>query len=249
MPILACTQLLFAAAVALAMAATFAPARAGEGDGRDILLLSGFQTNAPDAYAYVGTIIPLTDEDLGDDGVLLKLWADWVAFDYQAVNDGFNDQDVDGTRYGLQVAIGYQEYFGDSRITAYAGPEFRHVDIDPDDPESNIKGADISLKLQLEGYHAITDRWDVSAIVGYSIWFQAIYAKMRPSWRIWEDDSIRIGPEFVFLDGPKYEKQRGGVAVSGIRLGGASLGGSVGMERESKGDTTMYFGVNFAYIF
>lgn len=228
----------WATAVA-AIALVSGPAAAEE---KTALFLAGYTGASDDTgYGYVGSVFGL-GTTLDRNGFLLRLWADGVFYDYESAGTTF-----DGDGYGFEAALGYHRFFGSSRITGYVGPDYRHVDIDPEDPDSDTDGDDVGAKLQGEASLAFTDDGGVDAIAAYSVGLDEYFLRLRPYFRL--DSGLSIGPEAVALGGLKYDRQQYGVYLAGINLGAASLGIKGGVDIDRDNDASPYYGVSLAYRF
>ena len=228
----------WATAVA-AIALVSGPAAAEE---ETSLFLAGYSGSSDDTgYGYVGGVFGL-GTTLDRSGFLLRLWADGVFFDYESAGKTF-----DGDGYGFEAELGYQQFFGNSRITGYVGPNYRHIDIDPEDPDNDSEGDDVGAKLQGEASLAFTDDAGVDAIAAYSVGLDEYFFRLRPYFRL--NSGLSVGPEAVALGGDKYDIEQYGVYLSGIKLGAASLGIKGGVDIDRDGDAEPYYGVSLAYFF
>ena len=105
----------------------------------------------------------------------------------------------------------------------------RNLDSKPNDPSSNAQSKDTGLKTQVEFTTKFTSSFGFSGIASHVFDIKSTWARARPAWYF--DDSINIGPEFVYIHGSDYDKNRIGVFVEGIRLGKqTNFGLSIGRE-------------------
>ena len=206
----------------------------------DVLGLAGISAGDDSTYAYVGAVIP-TNGDLSKSGYLVRLWGFAQEFEYDR---SANLRDVDADGGGVEIAIGHQWVRPNTRFTAYLGIVDRNLDTSPEDPLSKADGHNTGLKVQLEVTHKLTDQWNFNGMGSYvgGDDFDDSWLRLRAGkkWR----GSLRVGPEFTYVDGPDYDNSRLGIFVSGISLGSVNLDLSGGAE-----DGGAYIGVGLSKVF
>ena len=219
---------------------------------QDILGLAGYTGNTDQShYGYVGLIAPLpvgqnTSGSLGNDGVLLRLWGAWLAYDYKSGAPSNTNIDVDGP-IG-EVGLGYhfvRDFAVSSVYVSYVG---RSLDDSPNDPFNNSVDDHSGVKFQGDTTFDLSDQFGVNLNGSYTAILDDYWVRGRLYYKY--NDTINIGPEITGLGGDKYHRVKFGAFISGIQLGGLSLGLQAGADRDTRDDTTdAYFGISLVHLF
>jgi hypothetical protein len=137
---------------------------------------SGFDFAKDSSSYYSGGILAL-NKDLSRDGFVLRLMTSSGDFEYEqlAVPGG----NVDGDEVSVDAMIGYQATIGLITATAYAGYEYRDIELSPNDPENTIRGTESGFKIAFEA--ETSDEIPLFAAVDadYSTAFEAWNAMLR----------------------------------------------------------------------
>jgi len=211
------------------------------------LLLGGYSGSTHDSqYGYIGGIIPIGG-GLWEDGWRIRLWADYVAYDYDKTDDPTGiKSEIDADGFGGSAGLGYRwNMDSNTNVTAYANVVYRDIDLDPDDPTNDSADDDLGARMQLEINHDFGNRWNTSLMGSYTVVFDSYWTRLRPGYRL--DNNLTVGPELVLLGGEKYDKQKFGAFVKGFNLGNFKLGLAAGAERERGGDIGAYGGVSLSF--
>lgn len=216
------------------------PARA------DSLLLGGYSGSTSDSqYGYIGGIIPISG-GLWDEGWRVRLWADYLAYDYDKTDDATGiKSEIDADGFGGSLGLGYRWNMNtNTNVTAYANVVYRDIDLDPDDPTNDSADDNVGARMQLEINHDFDNRWNTSLMGHYTVVFDSYWSRLRPGYRL--DNNLIVGPELILLGGEKYDKQKFGAFVRGFNLGNFKLGLAAGAERERGGDIGVYGGLSLS---
>lgn len=234
----------FASAVStIALLAAAHPARA-----HDILLLAGVDVGTRNnIYGYGGVITPIpwlgNRGSLGEDGFLFRLWGFGQNFKYSRETL----RSVEATGGGVEVGLGYQIVRPGWRVSGYASYAFRSLDLSPDDARSDIRRRH-GVRLQLEGQVDLFSSLGIEAIGSYVVNWNNYWTRVRPYYRVSGD--LRVGPEFTFLGGSEFDRQRFGGHVAGLALGPANFSFAAGGDRDSRKDVwSAYFNVGASFLF
>ena len=220
---------------------------------RDVLLLGGTTFSDASKYHYLGLVVPIQQQSLDRDGMLVRLWAAYKDYKYTTRFTGGaagipTNIDVDGPEG--EIALGYQLFSGkDTRFTGYLGVVQRDLDATPNDPSSKAESKDTGYKLQLEG-STRGGKFGLSAIGSYTFEFDDYWGRVRPAWYL--NNRLHIGPELVLMGGDKWDKQQLGIFLGGIQLGKqADLEFKLGGEHSNRtgGGTKAYGGISFSVRF
>ncbi len=210
----------------------------------DSLLLGGYNGSSLDSqYGYIGAIIPIGG-GLWDQGWRVKLWGDYVSFDYDKTDLATGTKgEIDADGFGGNLGIGYRwNMSAETNVTAYASVVYRDLDLDPDDPDNDDD--DVGARMALELNHDFGNRWSTSMMGSYTAVMDSYWARMRPGYQT--NGNYVVGPEVVVLGGDEFDKQRFGAFISGINLGSMKLGLKAGVELDD-GDTGGYGGLSLSY--
>jgi hypothetical protein len=223
---------------------------------RDFALFAGANGTLTDGdkkaqYGYLGLVVPVSMQSLEADGWLGRFWLSYQDYKY----DKTSSQRIHVEGPAVEGAVGYQKFFGpDTRLTGYLGLLHRNLDEKPNDSSSNAQQKDNGLKAQVEFTTKFTSSIGLSGIASHVFDIKSTWVRVRPAWYI--DKSINVGPEFVYIHGDDYSKNRIGVFVEGIRLGEqANFGLSLGREHNGSngfvgGDrNAMYGGASMSVRF
>jgi len=219
---------------------------------RDVLGLAGYSGNTDDShYGYVGLIAPLPvgqnkEGKLGKDGILLRLWGAWLAYDYKSGAPSNMNIDVDGP-IG-EVGFGYhwvRPTYTNSLYISYVG---KFLDDDPSDPFNDEIDEDHGVKFSGDTDIKFNQQFGLNLNGSYTAIFDDYWVRGRPFYKL--NNSLRIGPEVVALGGDRYERLKFGAFISGIALGQLKLGFNGGVDLdERENETDAYFGVSLSSLF
>lgn len=190
----------------LAMAAATATARAGD------LWLGGASESGLSGYSYVGVLIPLGSDSLGQ-GWVGRQWVDRVTYRY----NGFA-ADIHAAQYGYSPALGYQWALGSGRTHAalYAGLHVAYTHLDPYDPSNPDRGTHVRPTLQGELTNSLGRRVENRFLAQGELGNGAYFVRDRLSWQVLRH--YTLGPEWIAQGSREYHAISAGVCFGGIAL-------------------------------
>jgi hypothetical protein len=134
---------------------------------------------------YTGTTVaPFAD--IQEDGLRLRVVGGYGAYRYagpRAVGVSSEIVHFKGTVSFSDLLAGYQKQFGPVTVKAFAGLAVAQYRLEPDDPETTIRGPGVGAKGALETWWTITDRAWSSLDVSWSTLHDSYAARARLGWR------------------------------------------------------------------
>lgn len=149
-------------------------------------------------------------------GWRLRAVGAWGPYDYDgALFDGaaYRRTTFDGEVAFLSVQAGYEFHRGRTIVRTYAGIEAVDQAITPFDPNNSVQGTELGLRLTLETWTDISDRWFLSADGAYGSAFQEYWQLTRIGCRL--GPIFAVGLEGGVLGNQEYDAGRGGAFVRG----------------------------------
>ena len=198
--------------------------------------LAGVEASSNASYAYLGHLAPLAGSTFGN-GFIRKLWVDWSSYRYDG---GSQTHDVKAP--GAEIALGYQRAHENNWWAAYAGLNYRHSSISPDDPANKARGSMLRPKLELEGEQSLAQAWKLGAIGSYITGQQAYWTRGR----LLRDVGAgrQIGLEAVMQGDPSYHAHQLGLVLLGINAGnGLNVGFKLGVSQVAGLSSRAYVGM------
>ena len=128
----------------------------------DKLALAGAEYGGDNAYYYAGLLAPFPGSNLGN-GFVQRYWVDWLRYEYDN-----SSQTITAKAPGVAVALGYSRSAASGSISVYAGPVYRNTNLSPDDPESDVRGAQWGVNLSLQAESRFDERWRANGIASYT---------------------------------------------------------------------------------
>lgn len=203
--------------LAVATGAVFAAgaARAGEAAALRHEVFGGVETanNYTGIYAGGGYAF---GAGFGAPGWRLRTVAAWSPYDYDgALFDGaaYRRTAFKGEAAFLTVQAGYEFHQGRTVARAFAGIEAADQTITPFDPGNSVQGTELGLRLTVETWTDISDRWFLSADGAYGTAFQEYWQLTRIGCRV--GPIFAVGLEGGVLGNQEYDAGRGGAFVRG----------------------------------
>lgn len=133
---------------AMTLTLSSAPVAAYENDMTyPVLIVSGSDFAAGDAYEGYAGIFYALNRDLDREGVILRVLGSMGSFEYDVPPPGTT---VDGDFWQGDVMIGYQWVRHGLEIGAYVGVDFQDYDLSPDDPDNPVNGSETGFKVALD---------------------------------------------------------------------------------------------------
>lgn len=210
----------------------------------DNLILGGFNgSTSGSQYGYLGAVIPIKSS-LSDEGFRLRLWGNYLAYEY----DQTRAIEIEADAFGAEAALGYRWKFEQTNVTGYLGGVYRDTDLDPDDPGNSSADEDFGLKFQLEVNHEINNVWSANVMGSYTTNFDSYWSRFRPGYKL--SNGLKIGPEISLLGGEVWDKQKVGAYIKGFKFGDVGFGLSAGVERTaSENGVEPYAGIALYSVF
>lgn len=175
---------------------------------------------------YAGTTVaPFAG--IQQDGLRLRLVGGYGGYSYagpRAVGVGSQTVNFKGTAAFTEALAGYQKQLGPLTVKVFAGLTAAQYRLEPDDPETTIRGPGLGGKVALETWWNIGDRAWSSVDVSWGSLHDSYAARGRLGWRFLpalsagleaggagnrEGDTVRVGG---FL---RYEWASGELSASG----------------------------------
>lgn len=187
---------------------------------------TGAQASKTTWSLYTGTTVAPFG-DILEDGLRVRVVGGYGTYRYagpRAVGVGSEVVHFKGTVSFSDLLAGYQRQLGPVTVKAFAGLALAQHRIEPDDPETTIRGPGFGAKAALETWWTITDRAYSSLDVSWSTLHDSYAARARLGWRFLpalsagleaggagnrETDIVRAGG-FV-----RYEWATGEISASG----------------------------------
>lgn len=152
----------------------------------DSLLLGGAEASNAAYYTYLGAIVPGPGRKDGR-GFFQRYWLDGFGYDY----DGAPGR-VKAKAWGAEASLGWGTSSPSSWGSVSAGLRFTDTSLSPDDPGATARGNQLGLKVQLDGEHALDDRWRLGAIASYTTRQNGYWARLRLMNRRSADHSVGV---------------------------------------------------------
>lgn len=201
--------------------------------------LAGAEAGADAEYAYLGTIAPWPGGRLGE-GLATRLWVDWLHYTFES-----GGREVEADAPGAEAALGYLWSFTDGGAGAYLGAAYRNTSLDPSDAQSEVEGAQVGAKVQIEARRRIS-RWRTEGIAAFTTNVDAYWARGRLGYATgW---GYTQGVELVVQGGPDYEITQAGLVFGDIPLGAGHVHLKAGVRHTEDVGDTGYIGVELVTL-
>ena len=214
-------------------------------------ILSGFGGGGKTLYAYSGAILPLADR-LDQTGPIARFWAKTYKFSYTASLTPTTSTRIDATGWGLTGEAGYQWADDKLRIAGFAGLDYRHHNLSPNDPGSNLKNK-LGLFLSLDGTIPLSNTFGFDANANTSLAYNEVWLQARPYYQM--SSGTKIGPDIAYISGPDFAFTHLGLYGSGYKftqkwLGTFYLGAEAGLQYDhDRGKYDPYGGTHLSFHF
>lgn len=214
-------------------------------------VLSGFGGTGKTLYAYNGLIIPLAGT-LDQTGPIARLWAKTYKFSYQASLTPATSTRIDATGWGVSGEFGYQWNFDTLRIAGFAGLDYRHHTLTPNDPGSKLKNR-LGAILSLDGTYRLSKTLGLDANSNISFAYKEVWLQARPYYRL--ASGVKFGPDLAYISGPDFAFTHLGLYGSGFKftqkwLGKFYLGAEAGVQfDQNRRRYDPYGGMHMSFFF
>lgn len=219
--------------VGLASAA-MTPAWSQEG-----VALAGVETSRDNQYAYLGAVLPLAGQHLGQ-GFVQRYWLDYVAYRYEKTPL----QEIETRVSAVEAALGYQQSSASGWWGTYLGARYANTRLSPSDPDNDDRGGRLRAKLQFEGETEVGAGWRVNGIASHLVGDVNYWARLRLQTTL--RNQWHIGPEVIGQGDSNYSAYKVGVFLGNIKLGAFSaLTLKAGVSKPEDDSASLYAGAEF----
>lgn len=173
-------------------------------------LFTGFEASNNYASGYVGGGYALGD-GLYAPGLRLRAVGAYGRYRYDgSIRDGddFAATTFDGQVGFAAALLGYQFCPGRATVKLFAGVEAEDQSIAPRDPNNEVQGSEVGLRLAAETWYDFGVRWYASADASYGTAFQEYWSLARIGFRV--RPKLSLGLEGGALGNEEYAVGRGG---------------------------------------
>jgi hypothetical protein len=203
------------------------------------IVLSGVEASRDNQYAYLGVVMPLSGQRLGQ-GFVQRYWLDYTGYSYE--KQPF--QTIDSAVMAVEAALGYQQSNASSWWAGYLGTNYADTRLSPNDPDNTNQGRQWYARLQLEGETDVAAGWRGNGIASYVIGDFNYWARLRLQTTL--GNQLHIGPELVVQGDSYYDAYELGMFVGNIKLGETSaLTLKGGVSQSSNESASLYLGAEF----
>jgi hypothetical protein len=206
------------------------------------LALAGAEYGSKNAYYYTGLLVPFPGSDLGN-GFVQRYWADWLYYEYEDWN-----HTIKAKAPGLSIAVGYGKATETGNWTIYVGPVWRHTNLTPDEPDSDVRGTQWGVNGSLEGERRIGENWRANGIASFTTGSSSYWTRGRLIRRL--ESGPGMGVELVFHGNDDYSAWQSGLVLVDLHpVSHTSLGLKGGIRKSSGEDVGAYVGIELGRTF
>ena len=209
--------------------------------GARFLFFSGTDVWAHGSFLYGGAL--WSPGGLDREGFTLKTVISGGSYNYLSGTLG----KVNGREFVAQAMPGWRFKRGAIELKAFAGLDAQNHHLEPNDPDSKLRGDDIGLRAAFEFWAEpnpdtmISLDGSVSTIAGsYSI-------RAAAGWRLF--DKFYTGPEAQAFASDGYQQRRIGAHITALKLGGLEYSGASGYATDSDDRNSAYVRFGFSRRF
>lgn len=203
------------------------------------IMLTGVEVSRDSQYAYLGAVLPLPGNRLGQ-GFVQRYWLDYDAYRYEKLPQQYIDTRVAGG----EAALGYQQSSASGWWGAYLGARYANTRLSPNDPDNDDRGWRLRAKLQFEGETEIGAGWRANGIASNLVgdanyWVRLrLHTLLRNQWH--------VGPEVIVQGDSNYSAYKVGAFFGNIKLGASSaLTLKAGVSNPADEPASLYVGAEF----
>jgi hypothetical protein len=196
-----------------------------QGSGARFLLFSGLDLWRHGTFLYGGAL--WSPGGLDRDGFTLKAMISGGRYDYLSGSLGT----VTGRELVAQLMPGWRFKFGTAELKVFAGLDLQNHHLDPDDPQSGLRGGDAGLRTAFELWVEPTPDTMIAADGSVSTIEHSYSIHGALGWRI--AGLFYAGPEVQAFACDGYSQRRIGVHVTAFKLRGTEWSAAAGFARDS----------------
>lgn len=179
------------------------------------VILTGVTTSRDNQYAYLGTVLPIFGQHLGQ-GWVQRYWLDYVAYPYEKLPSLNIDTEVTG----VEAALGYQQSSANSWWGAYMGARYANTRLSPVDLGNENRGGKLRLKLQAEGETELGAGWRINGNASHLVGDPNYWVRLRVQTML--KNQWHIGPELIVQGDSNYSAYKVGAFLGNIKIGKSS---------------------------
>lgn len=203
------------------------------------VVLTGVEASRDNQYAYLGVVMPLPGQRLGQ-GFVQRYWLDYTGYSYEKQPYQY----IDSAVTAVDAALGYQQSNASSWWAGYLGAHYADTRLSPNDPDNDSQGKQWHARLQLEGETDVAEGWRGNGIASYLVGDFNYWARLRLQTTL--KNQLHIGPELVVQGDSYYDAFKLGVFVGNIQVGQTTaLTLKGGVNKTSNEAASLYLGAEF----
>ena len=198
------------AAILLCFVPLLTPSAARAEETNGFVTFSGHDWAKDSHYMYQG-IVAAINRDLSKDGVVVRVFGGIADYSYE-----LDPNIIDGKGYQADILVGYQRVEGPLNASFYAGFDYQHQKLKPDDPENPVNGTDVGFKVLGEISSPNDAPMYVSVTGSYSTAFETYWNRAVV---MFDFGRFKAGPEGVMFGNEGFSAKRiGGTATFDVNL-------------------------------
>jgi hypothetical protein len=214
------------AAIVIAAGCLLCSVSAGAQDaGARLLLFSGIDLWRHGSFLYGGAL--WSPDGLDREGFTLKALVSGGQYDYLSGALG----KIDGRELVAQLMPGWRFKFGRTEFKVFAGLDLQNHHLEPDDPQSGLRGGDAGLRTAFELWTEPTPDTMVEADGSISTIVHSYSIHAAAGWRV--AGLFYIGPEAQAFAGDGYSQRRLGIHLTAFRFRNLEWSAAGGFARDS----------------
>ena len=203
------------------------------------VVLAGAEASRDSRYAYLGVLLPLPGQQLGN-GFVQRYWLDYIGYQY----DKTQQQEIEAKVTGGEAALGYQQSNASSWWGMYIGARYANTRLSPYDPLNEDRGGRLRAKLQFEGETEIREDWRINGIASHLIGSSNYFARLRLQTNL--SNQLRVGPEVIVQGDSNYRAYKVGAFLGNIMFAtSTALTLKLGMSKLESAPASLYAGAEF----
>ncbi|HVG52600.1 MAG TPA: cellulose biosynthesis protein BcsS [Xanthobacteraceae bacterium] len=208
----ACVRVVLVAAAMAVCGANNASAQFGQGsvEAEQFLLFAGVDLWRNGGFAHGGFL--WSPGGLDKEGFTAKLMAGAGTYRYR-----IGTTTIEGDATIVDILPGWRFKPGNAEITIFAGLDFQHHRLSPDDPTNPARGSHLGLRVGADFWWEPTAGTMTNAGANFATIGSGYWARAAFGWRAF--DSFFIGPEALALGDDSYRQWRIGAHLTALKTG------------------------------
>lgn len=200
------------------------------------LYLAGAEVSEDADYLYLGRIAAIGQSQL-QAGPAYRLWADRTKYQYDA--NGLTHR---ATAYGVEAGLG-RLFQPTAQLggSAFASLVVRDTRLSPDDPGSDARGSDLTLKLQGDLDYRPGSGLSANFGASYVLLNDAYWTRLRLLRAL--AGTTAFGIELIHQGDASYKLNQGGLVYAGWKAGGVGIDFKAGVRKVRGESSAPYLGV------